>query len=633
MAELYPVENDYPDPFEIPPANRIVQPGAQTLYQNATGFEKALADTEAERLMDMYAEAIIDEWNPWQVAYEHLPFLAWASGVNLWESWWDETFKRNWTARQWYLKSIRGKRAGLDEFVTAVGGHVKRCVVPPARAYGTKAMTDVERAAYVARFPQVRIYPYVARSKLPWLCYNGKHYDGRGQDRVWNKNGSFMGPRRPVYPTVQTAGGKYTRTATLYEPRTGVETKLTIRRIVKIRTGEDAGWGFTPGVSQYDESVILPLEKRPAYFIREHGKYLGFNIFLGVQLPLRTISIGRSGPMELVQAKAQYQTVFPQEELLQVRPEMVSIRHPRRKTELYAAKREYLVKARSIVTHEVASNLVVGSPQFGRALFGMNVFPLSVGHPVFGTPVLTAVAGGYDTAVTTWITNVQAIGGSVSPGRANLVNNFVIGLRTDNIWNKFDRIYLVAGENQQSARVDIKVGTVATVVGSPLFTPSLGYSVFERGGTNFNLNYNLLADGVTYARDSAHASVWVYGDPGLQNDATLIDATGTALQILSKATDNNFYGRLNEAGSGGTAIGSYFGLELVSRTGPSMTRYYLNGVDFGGNTVASQAVQSTPLKLVYRNFSFVTVGGGLTAAEQLLFFNRSRTLMTAIGVP
>src|SRR5262245_34173328 len=124
---LYPVENDYDDPFKIPPANRIPFPGALTLYRSSTGFERAAADTDAERLMDTYVEAIIDQWNPWQVAFEHLPFLAWAYGVNLWEPWWDETFKRSWTARQWYLKSIRGKRAGLDEFVAAVGGQVKRC--------------------------------------------------------------------------------------------------------------------------------------------------------------------------------------------------------------------------------------------------------------------------------------------------------------------------------------------------------------------------------------------------------------------------------------------------------------------------------------------------------------------------
>jgi phage tail P2-like protein len=392
MAELYPVQNDYPDDFKIPPAERIEHPGALTLYRSATGFEKAAADTEAERLMDIYAEAIIDQWNPWQVAYEHLPFLAWAQGVNLWENYWDETFRRSWVARQWYLKSIRGKRAGLDEFVAAVGGRVKRCVVPPARAYGTKAQTPEERAAYVARFPQLRIYPYVAREQLQWLCFVGKHYDGTGLNRVFQKNGSFLGPRRPLYPTVQDAGGKYTRTATLYEPRTGEETVLTIRRVERIYTGEDAGWGYTPGVSQYDETVILPLEKRPNYFIGE-SKFLHgggkFGIFLGKALPLRTISIGRSGPIELYQGKAQYQTIFPQEELLQIRPEYVAIRHPRRPTELYAARGEYLSRPSRLTSHLVASSLVISQIDFGRVILkGFAGDDLEVSSPVFGTAVL-----------------------------------------------------------------------------------------------------------------------------------------------------------------------------------------------------------------------------------------------------
>jgi Phage tail protein (Tail_P2_I) len=338
---LYPVQNNFPDPYRIPPAQRIARLGKQTLYFSHTGFEAALADTDAERITDTYAEAIIDIWNPWAIAYEHLPFLAWATGVNLWEHWWSEEQQRSWVARQWYLKSIRGTRAGLDEFVSAVGGSVKRCVVPPARAYATARMTEAERIAYVARFPQLRIYPFVEREKLPWLCYNpGAHYDGLGQQRRWSHNGNFLGPRWKLYPTIQSQGGNYTRTAKLYEPRTGVETLLTIRKIVKIATGPSSAWGFTPGVSQYDESVVLPLEHRPNYFIGESGKYLGAHrgargVFLGKKLKLRTISIGRSGFQELYQGKAQYQTIFPQEDLLQVRPEYVANRHQRRPTELY----------------------------------------------------------------------------------------------------------------------------------------------------------------------------------------------------------------------------------------------------------------------------------------------------------
>ena len=81
---LYPVENDYPDPF-----NCRRQTGSNTGRADAvslsTGFEDALADTDAERLMDLYAEAIIDHGIRGRLPTSTLPFLAWATGVNLWE--------------------------------------------------------------------------------------------------------------------------------------------------------------------------------------------------------------------------------------------------------------------------------------------------------------------------------------------------------------------------------------------------------------------------------------------------------------------------------------------------------------------------------------------------------------------
>lgn len=145
--------------------------GEDVLYQNATGLEKALADTDAYRLTATYAELVRDQWDPFGIARENLAHLAWASGVNLWEDYWDETFRRLWVSKQWYLKYIRGSRLGLDEFVRAVGGIVKRCIVPPAKTYPLPAITDAEWRAYIAKFPQLRMYPYVARVPLKFKCY------------------------------------------------------------------------------------------------------------------------------------------------------------------------------------------------------------------------------------------------------------------------------------------------------------------------------------------------------------------------------------------------------------------------------------------------------------------------------
>ena len=214
---------DHPDdPYRVEIVEPIANPGAKLLYRSATGFEKALADVDNERIIRIAAEIIKVQWNPWQIPERNLPFLAWAMGVNLWENWWQPEFKRWWVANQWYLKSIRGTRLGLDEYIKAVGGSTKRVITPPATAFGLSAVGDIvqsinylvpgadweaigplpstraqydgddwiiwrderpkptwdelvlaSRAQYIARFPQLRIYPFEPRIQLQWLCFLG----------------------------------------------------------------------------------------------------------------------------------------------------------------------------------------------------------------------------------------------------------------------------------------------------------------------------------------------------------------------------------------------------------------------------------------------------------------------------
>jgi Phage tail protein (Tail_P2_I) len=539
MSDIIP---DVPgDPYAVHPVTLLPHAGSQTLFKEAEGFERAFADMDAERLMGIQAEIIKAQWNPYQISEQNLPFLAWAMGVNLWEDWWTLEFKRAWVARQWQLKQWRGTRRGLEEFIRAVGGEVRRVVSPPARTYLGKRMTDAEQAAYVGRFPQLRVYPYVARLKLKYLCFlHGKtvttllgrppyygppvrvgppvatglpddgiptglegtsrtvlplvvatpkkadwaatgaaatfdgytrtlelvadtsegphqitatlakpsapkpyrvmvrvqrrpagaardltisvgrpdddsgahscgatidlttgqltaagdvgnfryvpslvtaegdgvwvvdfrcHSDnapslqvtlGCGEDagdgvlsglsflglsvtsEIYARNGYFMGG--PLYPTTQDAGGQYTRTATLWDR--GVETPLTVRKIQRVVLPGAGGYGWTPGTRQYDEEIVLPLKERVFYYMGQHGKFLSggkrFGIYLGKEKPIRTITIGRTGELDIVAGQAIYQTIRPDLELLRIAPEYVATRHPKRKGELYLGKGNYL---------------------------------------------------------------------------------------------------------------------------------------------------------------------------------------------------------------------------------------------------------------------------------------------------
>src|SRR5215204_5021267 len=299
-------DDDTFDPTIVRPTEYF---GAQILYRSATGLEKAMADADAVQLFNLNAELIIENWDPWQVQTQNLPFLAWAMGVNLWPSFWSEREQRSWVARQWYLKSIRGTRKGLEEFIWAMRGELKHVVAPPATAYTSKSYTLEERAAYVARFPQLRVYPYVMPGNQPWNCMT----------RNWH-NGLFANQFFPLNAGVET---RYKRIATLWDQ--GQETTLTVRRIVSVGIGEQ--------VREYDE-ILWPGRKTNKYFMGQPGKFpypydahttddSAYGIFFGriEGAEARYIKIPRDGSLTINYPKAQYQTASIDEEFISIYPE------------------------------------------------------------------------------------------------------------------------------------------------------------------------------------------------------------------------------------------------------------------------------------------------------------------------
>jgi phage tail P2-like protein len=143
-----------PNPY---PTVVIERPGAQTLYHAATGFEKALADVDAERIINIHAELIIAQWDPYAISYQNLPYLAWAMGSELWEDIWSEGIKRDWVARQWTYKSIRGTPAGIKRALEPSGYHVTDMCRPPQGFYLSPEMTKEELDAWYHLMPELRV--------------------------------------------------------------------------------------------------------------------------------------------------------------------------------------------------------------------------------------------------------------------------------------------------------------------------------------------------------------------------------------------------------------------------------------------------------------------------------------------
>jgi phage tail P2-like protein len=193
---------DFPDADRIADRNIIALPGAQALFPNATGFEKAMADVDAERLIRIYAEAIIDVWDPYRISLRNLPYLAWAMGVNLWDDGWCETTKRTWVARQWEFKSLRGTAAGIrmavdyvSRDVTSWGYQVTKITAPPQRVYSGPSLTREEREAWLAMLPQVRVWRAQERGAASFgkLFYGGSE-TGRQRDHRFCGGGAAADP-------------------------------------------------------------------------------------------------------------------------------------------------------------------------------------------------------------------------------------------------------------------------------------------------------------------------------------------------------------------------------------------------------------------------------------------------------
>lgn len=135
----------------------IEKPGTSVLYREATALERSMADTDAERLLSVRAELIVENWDPFKVQWRNINHLAFNLGVTLWEDDWSEADKRRWLDMQWAFKAKVGTPAATDIALGMSGFRVQHAVEPPQGFYATPSMTPEEWDAWIRLMPQVRI--------------------------------------------------------------------------------------------------------------------------------------------------------------------------------------------------------------------------------------------------------------------------------------------------------------------------------------------------------------------------------------------------------------------------------------------------------------------------------------------
>lgn len=255
-----------------------------------------------------------------------------------------------------------------------------------------------------------------------------------------------------------------------------------------------------------------------------------------------------------------------------------------------------------------------------------------------------------DAATTAWVNAVVSAGGSVSAGRQTIVDTFIKALKAASLFTVLDRYWLLAGENTQSANIDmINLGTW-TSHGTFNFSASNGYTgdgSTGYGDSNFNPN---TASG-HFVLNSASIGARCQTNRTTGADTYLFGAldggftTGTDLEPYSSG--GSIFARVNGiASTGNTHPTTVKGSWALSRTSSVGTVIYQDGSSFVTTTDVSITLTPQPIYFGALNFggspfggTFSTdqissfwLGGGMSSGQITSFENAQSAMMTSLGL-
>lgn len=223
-----------------------------------------------------------------------------------------------------------------------------------------------------------------------------------------------------------------------------------------------------------------------------------------------------------------------------------------------------------------------------------------------------AVGGCSDANATAWVSAVVTAGGTVSAGQQTNVCNLIVALKGHGLFTKADRLWLLASENTQQAKIDIiGLNTTGTVTGTPTFTASQGYT--GTGSSYINSSFIPSSSGVAYTLNSASLGVYVRNNrtasAGVSQLAGNDGSSLADLAINSFSGNTNLY--LNEVINLAFASTTAQGFWVGSRTASNARALYRNGntTPVASDTHASSALPTVFLSILGQNNNGSNVQG------------------------
>jgi hypothetical protein len=184
---------------------------------------EVVLDAQEARVLDIPAP-LRDLWNPRTCPEHLLPYLAWALSVDLWRSDWPLDRRRYIIEKSIELHRLKGTLGGIKRYLELVDAPLKRALRPPDTFFPDPAITEAERAAYLARFQQLRIYDFRSAGTATYGAFTRGAYK---LAKTFCAGGASDEAARPTFfPHTTDAVGRIGKQAYVYEPRDGSETKL-----------------------------------------------------------------------------------------------------------------------------------------------------------------------------------------------------------------------------------------------------------------------------------------------------------------------------------------------------------------------------------------------------------------------
>lgn len=231
--------------------------------------------------------------------------------------------------------------------------------------------------------------------------------------------------------------------------------------------------------------------------------------------------------------------------------------------------------------------------------------------------------------------------------RQGLIDDLIVGLKTDGVWAELDELWVTAAHAEQAALLGWKRAHDLTAVNAPTFTTDRG---FTGNGTTSYLNTNFVpsTDGVQYTQNDASMGVYSRTNSQLgRNDMggrTSSNSGRAYFQVRTTGdlfnVDFNNAAFANRPSVANTNSSGFF---AGRRTGASATQALKNGAVVATGTDSSSSLTNvalliggyndagTPGSFSTRQYAAAFVGAAMSEAQQLALYNRLQTYMTAVG--